>query len=408
MPEFMFEKINQKNDIKIDLRCEIFSVSNFISENKLTTFSSIYYKEVITINEMMNKDDLDDFNTFCKINRNLRLIEINYYFIGDIKKIVEILKNNNIRNTRIQITTNNNNFSSVEESITYLKSLNKRLKKSNNIKIKIKYTNDYRKEKSVKQFNLNYLKLSGCILIVISLATIGFLSYYNNSTSKATDDIKKIAKKNNTTSSSVNEETGVEVDEDELKKSDPLLEDYDALKKINTDTVGWIKVNNTSVDYPVVQASDNEYYLKRSFYKKVNGIGWIFMDYRNDINNMSRNTVIYGHNLRGNSKLMFTTLQKATEEKWYTNKDNQVITFNTPNQNMKWQIFSIYISEPTDDYIQTKFATTNIYQEFLNQQKSKSIYDFGVEVTSEDNILTLSTCAEKGTKRLVIQAKLIK
>ena len=179
MPEFMFEKINQKHDIKIDLRCEIFSVSNFISDNKLTTFSSIYYKETININKMMTDDDLDDFETFCKINRNLKLIEMNYYFIGDIKKIVELLKKNNVRNIKIQITTNDKNFNSVEESITYLKTLNKRLKKSHNIRIKIKYTNEYKKEKEIKQYNLNYLKLCGFILIMISIATIGFLAYNN-------------------------------------------------------------------------------------------------------------------------------------------------------------------------------------------------------------------------------------
>lgn len=409
MPEFMFEKINQKHDIKIDLRCEIFSVSNFISDNKLTTFSSIYYKETININKMMTDDDLDDFETFCKINRNLKLIEMNYYFIGDIKKIVELLKKNNVRNIKIQITTNDKNFNSVEESITYLKTLNKRLKKSHNIRIKIKYTNEYKKEKEIKQYNLNYLKLCGFILIMISIATIGFFAYYNFSTNRSADEIKEIAKKINNDNSEtvINEDTGVEVNEDELKQNDPLTENYDELKKINDDTVGWLKVNNTSVDYPVVQAADNEYYLKRSFYKKVNGIGWIFMDYRNNIDDMSRNTVIYGHNMRGSSKLMFTTLQNTLKENWYTNKDNQIITFNTLNQNMKWQIFSIYVADPEDNYIQTKFATTNIFLEFANAQKAKSIYDFGVEITEQDKLLTLSTCAEQGTKRLVIHAKLI-
>lgn len=411
MPEFMFEKLNQRNDVKIDLRCEIFSVSNFISENKLTTFSSIYYKDSININKLMDNEDLDDLETFCKINRNLKLIEMNYYFIGDIKKIIEILKKNNVRNIKIQITTNSNNFNSVEESIAYLKTLNKRLKKTNNIKIKIKYTNDYKKEKEVKQFSLNCLKICGCILTVSSLATIGFLTYYDYSAQESTDEVQKIAKRdnenNNSKKNEVNEDTGVEVNDEELKQNDQLTENYDELRSINPDTVGWIKVNNTSVDYPVVQTIDNDYYLKRSFYKKVNGIGWIFMDYRNDINDMSRNTVIYGHNMRGNSKLMFTTLQKTLDEKWYTNKDNQIITFNTTNQNMKWQIFSIYVADPSDEYIQTKFATENIFLEFANTQKSKSIYDFGVTITNEDKILTLSTCAEKGTKRLVIHAKLI-
>lgn len=410
MPEFMFEKINQTQNIKIDLRCEIFSVSNFISENKLTTFSSIYYKENININKIMDSNDIDDFETFCKINRKLRQITINYYFIGDIKKIVEMLKKNNICNVRIQISTDDKNFNNVEESIAYLKTLNKRLRKKYNIKIKIRYTNDYKKDKYVKQWNINNLKLCGGILAIIATLSLGFIGYYNYTNDKTVDDIKEVAKKDNKPTQ-VNHDTGVEVNEDEITSETPLTKDFESLRTINSDTVGWLTVNNTSVDYPVVQASDNDYYLKRSFYKKVNGAGWIYMDYRNSIENLNNNTVIYGHNMRGTSKLMFTTLEKyAKQENWYTNPKNQIIKFDTINASMNWQIFSIYVAEPdtnVDNYTQTKFATEKIFQDFLDLQKSKSIYDFNVEVTSNDKILTLTTCTEKGTKRLVVQAKLI-
>ena len=283
--------------------------------------------------------------------------------------------------------------------------------------MRIKYTNEYKQEKQIKQYNLNYLKLCSCIVILITLSTLTFLAYYNYFNSKSVSDLKNVAQKDirpkeKKEEQVVNEDTNIETNEEEIINSTPLTEDYEALRSINPDTVGWIKINNTSVDYPVVKGSDNDYYLKRSFYKKVNGAGWIYMDYRNDIDNMDKNTIIYGHNMRGSSKLMFTTLEKyAKKESWYSKKENQIITFNTVNQNMNWQIFSIYVAESdtnVDNYIKTKFLNDNEYQEFLNSQKSKSIYDFGIEVTSDNNILTLTTCTEKGTKRLVIHAKLIK
>ncbi|MBQ7140304.1 MAG: class B sortase [Bacilli bacterium] len=415
MPEFMFEKINQNNNIKIDLRCEIFSVSNFISNNKLTTFSSIYYKDTICFEKLMNDDDIGDFETFCKINRKLKNIIIKYYFIGDIKKIVEILKENNVRNIKISIYTDNKNFSNVEESIPYLKVLNKKLKKSNNISIRIKYSNEYKNEKYVKQWNISYLKVCGCILIALALGLLGYQLYYNYSASKTVNELQELANNNiqDEPKQEVNEEPIVnedieeEVNTEEVEKSDPLTEDYDKLKSINPDTVGWLKVNNTSINYPVVQADNNQYYLNHTFYKKTNGIGWIYMDYRNNIDELSSNTIIYGHNLRKGT-LMFTTLHNLLKEKWLNNSNNHIITFNTPNEQMKWQIFSIYISEPTSDYLYTRFSTKKIHQDFLDQRKSMSVYDFGINVTSDDKILTLSTCAEKGTKRLVVHAKLIK
>jgi len=420
MPEFMFEKINQNNNVKIDLRCEIFSISNFISTNKLTTFSSIYYKDTICFEKLMNDDDIGDFETFCKINRKLKNIVLKYYFIGDIKKIVEILKENNVRNIKISIYTDNKNFSNVEESIPYLKVLNKKLKKINNIRIRIKYSNEYKNEKYVKQWNLNYLKVCGCILVLLSLGLFGYQLYYNYSASKALSEVQELANNNNNDTDdipvqqeqevetpTINDDTQEEVKTEEVEKSDPLTEDYEKLKSINSDTVGWIKINGTSINYPVVQTSDNEYYLKHTFYKKTNSIGWIYMDYRNGIEDLSSNTIIYGHNLRKGT-LMFTTLHNLLKEKWLNNSDNHVITFNTSNAQMKWQVFSIYISEPTSDYLYTRFSTKKIHQDFLNERKSKSIHNFGIDVTSDDKILTLSTCAEKGTKRLVVHAKLIK
>ena len=74
---------------------------------------------------------------------------------------------------------------------------------------------------------------------------------------------------------------------------------FDKLLTINPDTVGWLTVNNTKINYPVVKGKDNDYYLKRDYNQNKNSMGWIYMDYRNSINILSQNTIIYGHNING-------------------------------------------------------------------------------------------------------------
>ena len=96
------------------------------------------------------------------------------------------------------------------------------------------------------------------------------------------------------------------------------------LANINDETVGWITVNKTKVNYPVVQHTDNNYYLKHDFKKNNNAYGWIFMDYRNNIYNMSDNTILYGHNSVKDA-MMFGSLRYTTNESWYKNSENQII-----------------------------------------------------------------------------------
>ena len=104
---------------------------------------------------------------------------------------------------------------------------------------------------------------------------------------------------------------------------------------------------------------------------------------------------------------MFGSLKNTLKEKWYKNKNNQIITFNTLYAQLRFQIFAIYITTPDFDYLVNNYNYPPNYTNFLAEVKSRSIYDFGVDVTNEDKILTLSTCAEGGAKRIVIHAKLI-
>ena len=179
---------------------------------------------------------------------------------------------------------------------------------------------------------------------------------------------------------------------------------FNNLKKINSDVVGWIKVNGTNINYPFVQSKDNKYYLTHSFNKSYNNAGWVFLDYRNNnINN--RNTIIYAHGRT--DKTMFGTLRKVLNNGWINNTNNYVIKISTEKENSLWQIFSIYHIPTTNNYLQTEFKDEREYQRFLNILKNRSNHNFNTSITSNDTILTLSTCYNDSEK-MVVHAKLIK
>lgn len=172
----------------------------------------------------------------------------------------------------------------------------------------------------------------------------------------------------------------------------------------NPDTVGWIKVDGTKVNYPVVQYEDNDYYLNHAFNKSSNAGGWIFADYRVNFEDFEKNTIIYGHNM--NNKTMFGSVPSMLYNSYLKNSENYYIKISTPTSNTVWKVFSIYTIEPEVYYLKTNFKTEP-YDKFLNTIKSRSIYDFGIDVSTDDKILTLSTCDNTGTKRIAVHAKMI-
>ena len=182
--------------------------------------------------------------------------------------------------------------------------------------------------------------------------------------------------------------------------------DFKALKERNADTIAWLRVNNTEIDYPVVKGTDNEYYLTHNFDKEYNKAGWIFADYRDKFNFTDWNIVIYGHNMKSN--LMFGTLKNVLNKEWYNNEENRYISLITENENGKYEIFSIYETEADDYSIKTDFKNDTEYSKFIETIKKKSIKDFGVKVSSQSGILTLSTCAEDSDHRIVVHAVKVK
>ena len=179
--------------------------------------------------------------------------------------------------------------------------------------------------------------------------------------------------------------------------------DFNLLKRQNSDTVAWIKVSGTNIEYPVVKAKDNEYYLTHSFDKSSNSAGWIFADYKNKFDGTDKNIVIYGHNRK--DKSMFGSLRNILSSQWQNSSENTEITFISENENCVYKVFSVYQIQKEDYYIKTNFNSNKEFEKFLETIKNRSIKDFETPVSSADSILTLSTCAANDNYRIVLHAK---
>jgi len=195
-----------------------------------------------------------------------------------------------------------------------------------------------------------------------------------------------------------------EKDEEENLPENPI--DFASLQEKNDEVYAWIEIPNTKINYPVTQSGDNEYYLNRDFYNNKTANGWVFMDYRNDSKDLDQNTIIYGHALL--SGYMFGDLRETIKSYWYKNEDNLILSFSTINQEMKWEVFSIYRTPYTTDYLKTNFYDDASFLKFIDTIKERSVYNFAVPIGVEDKILTLSTCTGNDNSRLVLHAKLIK
>ena len=182
--------------------------------------------------------------------------------------------------------------------------------------------------------------------------------------------------------------------------------DFDELLKKNKDTVAFIHMENNNINYPVVQSKDNNYYLTHAFDKSYNEAGWVFLDYRNNINSLSFNNIIYGHGRL--NKTVFGSLKDTLDKKWQSNKDNLAIYISTPNENMIFQIFSIYTIKSESYYINTLFNNKNEKSKWLDTMIKRNTSAINTSVDTNDKILTLSTCLDDNGGRVVVQAKLIK
>lgn len=179
------------------------------------------------------------------------------------------------------------------------------------------------------------------------------------------------------------EEFPVPIMEELLFTANPSAEYY----RINPDYVGWLTVDGTIIDYPVVRGQDNDFYLEHNFYREPDILGAIFMDYRNIGMNFDRHTIIYGHYTQYGQ--MFRELENFLYEDFLL--DNPEFTFENPHQERHYRIFSVHVGPPDPEFVKVHFEG-DAYSDYLSTIQELSYYPLGVEVTAEDNIITLVSC----------------
>lgn len=218
------------------------------------------------------------------------------------------------------------------------------------------------------------------------------------------------------------EDDGLTEAQKELKaKQKVMLESMLALQQENSDTMGWLYIDGTTVDDAVVKVSyndNNNYYLRRNSKGEYDFYGCYFADHRSYTgarDALSRNTVIYGHSMSEDTEgVKFSQLKKYLKADFAA--EHPYIYFSTIEDDMVWQIFAVFYTNVSFDYINPN-PTSAAFQSLVDKAQDLSFYDYDMEVNASDKILTLSTCTYKlsdGTKlsypnsyRFVVMAKLL-
>lgn len=159
--------------------------------------------------------------------------------------------------------------------------------------------------------------------------------------------------------------------------------------------IGWLTVDGTKIDYPVVQTTDNDFYLDHNYLGNKDVKGAIYMDFRNDVMGKDRNYIIYGHKMIDGTMFSDLTLyvQGASYKDYFEN--HNIIKYDDSNEIIEWKIFSAYVVNlnKEDYYLFTKYRTDDSFQAFLDEADKRSLVKSDITVSMDDEILTLVTCS---------------
>lgn len=187
-----------------------------------------------------------------------------------------------------------------------------------------------------------------------------------------------------------------------------ILAEYAELYRLNPDIVGWIQIENTKINYPVMQKSDyTDYYLKRDFYGKYSSHGCIYVREVCDVNAPSDNITLYGHNMKDGS--MFAALMKYKKQSFW--QEHPTIIFNTLTEHHTYEVMAAFYTTATESkgfqyHLFVDAADEAEFDEFVQKCRKLSVYDTGVTASYGDKLITLSTCEYSQTNgRFVVVAK---
>lgn len=180
--------------------------------------------------------------------------------------------------------------------------------------------------------------------------------------------------------------------------------DFAALQEASPYAIGWIQVSGIdAINYPIVQYSDNSYYLDHSWDGESSRYGAIFLETLNAADFSDGYTLVYGHNMKDGS--MFGSLKKYADASFYQ-EHGGLITIYLPGETRSYQIFSVRYVSPDDTDTYTLWSqSSEEFEAALERMKREALYDTGISVSGQDSIITLSTCA--GDNRLVVHGKLL-
>ncbi len=200
----------------------------------------------------------------------------------------------------------------------------------------------------------------------------------------------------------VADETKDDSNDDDNTPISPISVDFNTLKAESSDIIAWIYCPDTPINYPIVQSSDNDYYLRRLLDGSYNSSGTLFADYRSSSDFTGYTALVYGHNMKNDT--MFGTLPCYREQSYYD--EHPVMYLLTPSQNYMVELFAGYVTSTTDsiyEAIDTQDERNNI----LQRSQEQSNFTANVEVADDDRLLILSTCSyEYENARYVVVGKL--
>lgn len=198
-----------------------------------------------------------------------------------------------------------------------------------------------------------------------------------------------------------------DIDEDNLftRRKPPINVNWKSLKKINQDIVGWLYIGALDISYPVVQGKDDDYYLHRTFERKDNFAGAIFVEAENRGDFTDPNTIVYGHNMMNGS--MFGKLSELTEKEKY--KKDPYFWILTPRGNLRYRMISIHVTGVTSEVYTMFNGVDQAFLDWCEEMQKQSAVEIQDEVfTIHSRIVTLSTCTGDAATRYVVQGQAIK
>ncbi|MEG0329525.1 MAG: class B sortase [Longicatena sp.] len=245
-------------------------------------------------------------------------------------------------------------------------------------------------KKTKKNIIYNVLMLIALAVFLFSAYKLGVIFYQNYMENKGTEKIQEIAK----------------VPANPEKEAFSI--DWKKLQETNPEIMGWILLPDTDISYPIVQGKDNDYYLTHTFEKKENYAGAIFLDMDAKADFSLQNTFIYGHNVKHGT--MFAQLENFKEQAFFDK--HQYLYIFTPTINYRSEVLGFYSTTSDSQAYMSSFSNADAFNQYIQKAQSNSMYPSIAKATSEDHLITLSTCSyerngQPSDLRYVLHAKLV-